>query len=204
MKKVKIALLMLLAFVLILPACKKGPNDPFLSLKSRKARLVGEWELKEGTTTTTGIDIWGGNSYSFTQIYTFSGTTRTFTGSYDGTPYTPVTILYTQNVTFDKDETYENVTNDDGDIYTEKGGWYFGGANKEFELKNKETVLMSATSYTSTSGSSSYTGTDAMGYPSVWLLDELSSKELIVSFDGTSSNSGGSSTTTGTLTFEKN
>ncbi len=43
-------------------ACKKGENDPGLSLSSRKSRLVGEWTLSKGedkstsgssTTTTT-------------------------------------------------------------------------------------------------------------------------------------------------------
>ena len=37
----------LLIILLIASACKKGKDDHFLSLKSRDARLKGEWELKE-------------------------------------------------------------------------------------------------------------------------------------------------------------
>lgn len=31
--------------------CKKGENDPTLSLRSRKARLVGKWVFEEGSMT---------------------------------------------------------------------------------------------------------------------------------------------------------
>ena len=34
-----------------LSSCKKGENDPFLSLRTRKARLVSDWKLKDGHAT---------------------------------------------------------------------------------------------------------------------------------------------------------
>ena len=63
MKIIKNFIVFALLSVTIL-ACKKGENDPFLSLSSRKARLAGEWKLTKmdelnvsnnGTNTTCDI-----------------------------------------------------------------------------------------------------------------------------------------------------
>ena len=47
--------------LLILSAggCKKGEDDPALSLKSRKARLCGEWRLNKGYVNVTYVDYIG-------------------------------------------------------------------------------------------------------------------------------------------------
>lgn len=41
------AIIVLIAGTLVLPSCKKGEDDPFLSLRSRKSRVAGTWEVKE-------------------------------------------------------------------------------------------------------------------------------------------------------------
>lgn len=48
MKKI---LILFLGAALIAPqfACKKGENDPFISFRSRKARLEGNWKIKKHT-----------------------------------------------------------------------------------------------------------------------------------------------------------
>jgi hypothetical protein len=191
MKKVKFALLMLLAAILILPACKKGENDPMLSLLSRKSRLVGEWDLKEGTTTYTQ----GGTTFT----YTYNGTTRSYTIS--GQTFT---TAYTQKTTINKDGTYKEEINDDGDLTTEEGIWFFGGKAKDLDLKNKESVIFRKTSKVQTSSgttsTTTYSGTDCPTYSIN--IDELKGKEMIIIFDGTSTGSS-TSTTAGTMTFEQ-
>jgi hypothetical protein len=191
MKKVKFALIMLMAAVLILPACKKGANDPFISLKSRKARLVGEWTLKDGTTTQTS----GGTTY--TTVY--NGTTATYTIS--GQSFTQA---YTQKTTINKDGTYESDINDNGDLTTEKGIWFFAGKSKELDLKNKESVVFRITSNVQTSSgttsTTTYSGTDCPSY--TINIDELKGKEMIIIFDGSSTGSSTSSVT-GTMTYEQ-
>lgn len=55
-------ILLLIVFVsstFVLESCfKKGPNDPFISFRSRKARVVGDWKIKDYSieTTTDFID----------------------------------------------------------------------------------------------------------------------------------------------------
>jgi len=45
------ALFLLIIITLSFSACKKGEEDPFLSLKSRTGRLTGDWVLKSGSWT---------------------------------------------------------------------------------------------------------------------------------------------------------
>lgn len=71
MKYLLIALTILMTFVQL--ACKKGENDPFLSLKIRNNRLKGTWEFKfleqteevkgEGTDMENGPYTFEGLSY---------------------------------------------------------------------------------------------------------------------------------------------
>jgi hypothetical protein len=58
-KNISLLLLISILFGIIsLSGCKKGPNDPFISLKSRKARVVGDWIIAKYKyeTTTNFID----------------------------------------------------------------------------------------------------------------------------------------------------
>jgi hypothetical protein len=195
MKKVKIALLMLLVTVLVMPACKKGTDDPFLSLKSRKGRLVGEWSLKDGSITQTS----GGTS----STTTFNGTTCT--GTFGGQSFS---VTYTEKITIVKDGTYK-IERSQGngtsvDMSTIEGAWYFGAKNKDLGIKDKESVVFVETSNISTSNgtttTNAYTGSNCP--TSTFLLDELKGSEMICTVDGSSTGSS-TSITTGTMTYEK-
>ncbi len=47
MKTLKNILLLSLLIALFLPACKKYPDGPSISLRSRKGRLAGDWKLEK-------------------------------------------------------------------------------------------------------------------------------------------------------------
>ncbi|HNW89847.1 MAG TPA: hypothetical protein PKN48_09295 [Bacteroidales bacterium] len=197
MKKIS---LIILAAIVALPAfqsCKKGENDPALSLRSRKARLCGEWVLKEGMETIV-------KSNGDTEVNTYNGTTCTKEST--GNP--AVTRNYSIQVTFNKDNSFKKTRFDGNDQYIDEGIWYFGSRSKELELKNKESVCFVTNLYTySIDGNPTQQidmqGTNAISYPAVWLIDRLSSKELIILTDGVYSTGSGSMTTTGTMTYEK-
>jgi hypothetical protein len=53
MKKLTQSVLAILVVASSITACKKGEDDPFLSLRSRDARLIGEWKLTAVTGKTT-------------------------------------------------------------------------------------------------------------------------------------------------------
>ncbi len=77
MKKLLTIIIVIALAAPFFTACKKGENDP-MSLKSRKARLVGEWELVELERTTTSSSS-GGSS---TSTDNFNGSNMTETNSY--------------------------------------------------------------------------------------------------------------------------
>lgn len=175
-------------------SCKKGANDPFLSFKSRKSRLTGEWSLSDGKITQTFSGSGGGGTY----VTTYDGSTETIT--YTGNSSTKV---YTQTWTFDKDGSWEESLNDDGNTSTTNGYWLFTCGSKAGDYKKKERIILSETKYTDKNGVDTYEGKTLVGASS-YTLDKLSSKELILLIDNTTTSQNGNTTTTeGTITFTK-
>ncbi len=198
MKRV-LLIFVLTTIMLSFLSCKKGENDPAFSLKSRKARLVGDWVLKVGTRTET----YSGGIVT----YSYNGSTEIFTPSIG--PST--TNIYTQKISIYKDGTFVQEINDDGKLLTIKGSWEFGRKNKDLDLKDKETVIFICSSYTEVEdgdiSSSTYTGTERFDEPYIAQIDKLSSKELVILIDGSSTDvyndDTQSQTYKGTMTYEK-
>ena len=69
MKKTTLIFLSAILLTGTFVACKKGDNDPFLSLRSRKDRLSGLWTVKEETVN---------------EVITIPGSTTTNNVVYDG------------------------------------------------------------------------------------------------------------------------
>ncbi|MEI7595113.1 MAG: hypothetical protein WCK02_05140 [Bacteroidota bacterium] len=186
MKKVFVLLVACAMAMPLLNSCKKGENDPGISLKSRKARLTAEWTLKEGTETETS---------GTTTVTTYTGTSVSY-GSGTASPYSE-TLTYNTDGTFE----WKMVSGLNSNTY--EGSWFFGSKIKELDLKNKESVIMVCTKSTSVSGGvtnqATYDGANAQIF--TFIIDELKSKELILKLDGTTT-SGTVSTTTGTKTYE--
>jgi hypothetical protein len=184
-------LLLLLVFTasFTIIACKKGANDPTLSCKSRTARLKGEWKLTGGEiTSTTGTNV---------TIETYDGATVATT--YNGS--SAVSIVYTDLIKFDKNGTYTRSGARDTVTFDEEGGWAWIGKCKEAKLKNKEAMGLSSTKYSDSNGSMEQ---DAGFYVAgIWILDELSSKKMVVIIEGSSTTGGVKTTRSGTYIYEK-
>ena len=152
----------------VLTGCKKGENDPFLSLKSRDARITELWKLTkvEGNTNNNG---------------TLS------TDAYDGTIWTSTfgsfnsQYAYSLSIEIKKDGTYQSIENNDGEVTTTDGRWYWVNS-----AKNKTSISL-----------------DNLG---IFEVNQLKSKELILKdytkevVSGTATDSYESTTT---WTFEK-
>jgi hypothetical protein len=201
-------ILVLLVAIMAIPAfqsCKKGENDPTISLRSRKARLVGEWKLSEGTI----VNNYGSDVYTFT----YNGSTCVVSGAGSAS------WSHTDQISIEKDGTFKLTLVDDGATDILEGNWYFLGANKETEIKNKEAVNFVYTKWTSTPAGGTPTVTSYSGFifthysvPNgfndfpyngfgfTWLLDELKNKEIIVKVESTKT---GTTTDnyTGTMTY---
>lgn len=125
-------------FGLIFTSCKKYEEGPLLSLRTKNARLTGEWKLVSYSRITTN-------------------NTETTTTSYDGTTMTTPNISYTYSLTLiindDGTYTYKETRDDYSDEYTSYWSWLDGAKGKQQimlyeedlynikKLTNKELVL---------------------------------------------------------------
>ncbi|MFT5823771.1 MAG: hypothetical protein ACI8ZM_005034 [Crocinitomix sp.] len=153
------------AFLLTaIPSCKKGQNDPFLSLSTRKARLAGEYGVESWFST-----ILFQNTPDHSQEYTTSinGSSGTRTIIISGFGSIVETTIHTIQVdeasfTFNKDGTWSSVFNTtnkwteevDGlvidnldhtsvETMSESGSWSFLGGQSD-DYKNKERIVVNS------------------------------------------------------------
>ena len=188
------AIIIALMFALpLFNGCKKGENDPMLTIKSRKSRLVGEWTISAYSKTSTDA--------SGTETETFNGSMMTFTDASGS-----ATCTGTWTLTIAKDGTYEMsqmLTFTGGSqIITDNGLWYFTGGGKESDTKSGELLCMQSTSYTGTSGSTTYVS-NTTGIPSsgtIYKITQLKNKEVILTCSYTETNAMGSSSSTDIVT----
>ena len=207
MKNIQKLVGLVLALALVAPmfnSCKKGDEDPGISLSSRKGRLSRVWTMSiMERSVTTSSTFTGGSSTSTTDDEIDGedwSTTTSFTGGsteYKG-DISEWTYTFVKDGTYTSTREYDESNTDTGGTTTkneyeiaEKGTWNFlGGIGKE--TKNKEYVVLHAseietkttTTLTFTGGSSSSSSTvtntwDPSSYNAdVWHLNRLSGKEL--------------------------
>lgn len=183
MKKMKIVALAIITLAVVLPmsSCKKGPNDPSISLKSRDARITAEWKLTAITGTT---------------VQNYLGTQYTITHNYNGTTYSIASNGSTSSgvgaftMTIDKDGvfTYNETYTDDGassaNVVSGEGQWFWAGNDN-----SKVAVILPISN-------SSFFSTNS------FIVDELKSKELILHVKGIEVENGITSSADLYYTFE--
>lgn len=192
MKRIITFLTLITLFTITVVSCKKGENDPFLSLLTRKQRLEGNWKIvKEESKQTITNNAVGDTSIVINSIYdgTKQITTTTYTALDVDYSYSVIdTIYYVEEIKFDKDGSYtktfemSDLTNS---TFTD-GNWIFLGESEANELKNKEAILLTTTKFTQTNGTNtsieSYTDTDGDTY----VINQLKNTELILTVDKSS------------------
>lgn len=154
MKKTMLALFGA-ALLVAVPSCKKGANDPALSLKSRKARVAGEYTVSKYSNTT--YNTWSTDPTTTVTDYAGSSS-ATVTTTSNGTTTTETLPISLYEYTFDKDGTwsmkynyqsknsYSTNTSDVVEtvdhVTTNSGTWAFVGKTKD-GYKNKERIQLS-------------------------------------------------------------
>lgn len=185
----------------IFVGCKKGENDPALSLLSRTARLTGVWSLSEANYTENYSN--GSDTYSFTNQTGIMSVTSVWNSFNNTQNYTFSSVL-----TINKDNTFTlvEVRTDDGTTTTTtEGYWYFAPKNKELDLKNKEAVVFQISKITKKDSDGTvfeqYTGT-TNSHTDIIQLEELSNKQITVILNYTESDEDGFSySISGSKTF---
>ncbi len=179
---------------------KKGEGDPGISFHTRKARVVGEWKVSKGSGSYG--DASGTTSWTYTEP-TYSETDAS------GTTTMNLTLTYT----FEKDGTWKSVQTVTGtimtvaftDVTTTSGKWNFTAGVGENKKKTQLILFTESDVNTYTAGSSSTTTTNTytgVGAPTqVNDIYQLKNKEMIIKWNASTTNSGGTSTDTGEFTL---
>jgi hypothetical protein len=167
----KILLAVIIFIQLFFTACRKGPEDPAVSLLSRKARLEGNWKLLKGEMSFTYYRS-GGGAFSYKFELDQNGATV-----YE-TPTTQQLKIYSMIYSL-----YLKINKDGSFLLTEqvginqlsaKGIWNFTGSVGD--SKNKDGVLFKIKSVSSGSIDSHLFNTETSEF--TYKLIELRNKEI--------------------------
>jgi len=155
MKKFKFALLMIVAVVFILPSCKKGADDPFITFRSRDGRLMRAWKLTNITGTYQGDAV------------TYDGSNLSIAG----------TVTYknaTVQMTFDKEAAFSytetktiNMSSAQATTESNKGNWAWASASK-----SRDNIVIPVADFFGKSNNSG-----------IYYVDELKASTLILKYD---------------------
>ena len=164
---------------LVFSGCKKGADDPFISLRSRDGRLTGDWKLSSETIKQTDIsyDQSSGSTTTSVTSSTFDGTT--LTTSFGGSSFTS---SYSLELVINDDGTYNATEIVDGATTTLTDYWSWLD-----DTKNKVKISIMGTEY---------------------YIDELKNSEMILKIDSESKDTKSNgdydqSTVTATYTYTK-
>lgn len=178
-------------------ACKKGENDPFLSLRTRKSRLAGEWILTGITgkyVSRSNTAVTNSTTVFLDGILTESSTTDFFIGNQSSVTNSTYG-KYSYALSFGKDGTYslkKELLFPSGNkkyVITESGNWVFVGKSKNEDLKAKEAIQLlvkNANSVYYDDNQSNdisdvfITNLDSYNSGEILYLDRLTNKELLV------------------------
>ncbi|MES2555150.1 MAG: hypothetical protein V4604_03315 [Bacteroidota bacterium] len=200
MKKVLFLSTAMLLLTAVFTACKKGENDPFLSLRSRKARISGEWNLDYAEYVRISqldnvVSNYGISFYDQTEVTTTSTIVSGVTLNHEISS-SPCTV----KLTIEKDGTYTQVKTKNDEVTTTKGTWIFLKKNGENDLKNKEAILLTQSSMTDSSGTTTTEGIAG----EVYTIDKLRNKEMVWKIHSETKSGSSSELVEGLFEFSQN
>lgn len=159
-----------IVILFVISACKKGPNDPAISLLSRKARVVGEWTIKSGTSTYSTNSA---QNKKTNERFTYTENSYDYFGTDEDNISYVAEGTYFFKVKFEKNgnvkitETYDNLT------YVANGTWDFN--NGIGDSKSKEQILIHVTYASYPIGSTKFSGNQT---EITYTLTELRNKKM--------------------------
>ena len=169
--------------MLATPSCKKGENDPFMSLSSRKSRVAGDWDMSNYVANSRSTEV-DGDYYASNSTYA-GGKITTENSWYDAGSQT--TTSSTDDITIDeaswnfmKDATFSSTMNTTsvtvsvaGDFVTttttistnsSTGNWSFVGKVKD-SYKSKERMVLNVLNQQGSSQTTSVTVDNSGTFP---------------------------------------
>lgn len=176
MKKLS-ALAVLAACILLFSTCKKGKDDPAISLLSRKARLAGEWQITRGSVSITYPNPALNTVYN--EYYAFDGTNVTINMTESGQIPTIYISKYLLTLNIKKDGTFTLTETAGVSKLSASGTWNFtSGVGK---AKNKDGVIFKITDLASGKSSAHLFSQSHLEFS--YKINELRNKKLVLEGD---------------------
>jgi hypothetical protein len=182
---------LILIIVLSFSNCKKGQDDPIISLKSRKARLTGVWTLMGGSFQVNTMDI---NKWQrINQTYSFTGSTYVLSTTDQALAPVISSGIFTLKMGIDELGNFTLHENIDGYKLSATGTWDFNAGSAS--EKKKESVIFSLQHTFNGQGLQDHLfNREASLF--TYRIKELRDKKLVLSGEGLLSNSADGSTET--------
>ena len=162
---------------------KKSTDDPVVSLKTRKARVIGDWKVEKGNAHESAIS--GSGSYSFYDlVYTNSSYNLNYgSGNYNGNNNVTQSGFFQYSIQLNSDGGFTSekfMENSEPKIRTMTGRWNFTGSVGS--RKDKTQIMLTVSSLIETSKNrhvvvTEYTG-DKKNY--VYEIRELRNKKMVL------------------------
>lgn len=172
---IKLLTLILLGTSLLFTSCRKGEDDPFLSFRSRNARLSGKWELVESSKRYEQRE----DLKIIATTFKLNGGTMEVIQSQLGRPNLIGEFDYSERIEFDKDGTYDHEIKEEGERYINRGNWMWIHENEQEDVGDMEAIVL-----TITESNEGYTYSGKTNPPqSIWVFKRLSNKNLVVEID---------------------
>jgi opacity protein-like surface antigen len=166
MRYFKAAFPLAVLLMLVMPSCKKGENDPAISLHTRKGRVAGEWKVTSGKGTSQYTPV---NGTSTTTKWSMTRDSYTTTDQWGTATTQPRTIEYK----FERDGTFTITDTENSEVTTIKGRWNFNDGTGD--VKAKSQLVMFYTEVADNSGTSVWSGYKGTF---VYDIDELRNKKM--------------------------
>jgi hypothetical protein len=178
MKKLA-ALMALAACALLFTTCKKGKDDPMISLLTRKARVVGDWRLTKGSVSLTWLESQGSG---YNELFTFEGSEMSVHTTESSGPPIIYVGKYVLSLNFKKDGTFtltETITGMTASSFAASGTWNFtSGVGK---AKNKDGIVLQITQVTR--GDNDGHLFNKLGMEFTYKITELRNKKMALEAD---------------------
>ena len=162
--------LLFLTLVFLFSECKKGEEDPSVSLRTRKNRLTGEWRLAKGSASYT--------TDGYNESYTFDGTNLVLFITQSAYYYYG---KYTLSLTIEKDGSFTFNENHSPVILEASGTWNFNTGVGESKKKEEVTFLIDKVKKGYTNGDHFF---NRGSTHFVYKITELRKKQLTISTSG--------------------
>jgi hypothetical protein len=187
MKNIFAPLLSIFILTLCLSSCKKGENDPFLSLQTRKARLIGEWKVTNEVITAS--ESYLDSNLNINSVYDgYEKMNIVVTETPSGNKTSKDSTYYSQSLSIKKDGSYIQKIINGSNLNITEGTWSFLGKSEINNLKKKEAIFLTTNKTTISNGNETnvhdYTNLNGV----TMVIDQLKNKQLIIVVDNSFSN----------------